>query len=129
MARMAEPLMRPGGSLVTMSYYGADKIVENYNLMGPPKAALQASVRYIANELAPSGIRVYAVSPGPLMTRAAGGIAHFDALVESAVRRAPAHRLVDIAEIGRVVAFLVGGAASGMTGDTIFVDGGLHNVA
>ncbi len=129
MARMAAPLMRDGGSLVTMSYYGANKVVDNYNIMGPMKAALEASVRYIANELAPSGIRAYAVSPGPLMTRAAGGIAHFDALVGSALQRAPAHRLVDIAEIGRVVAFLVGGAASGMTGDTIFVDCGLHNVA
>ncbi|MBL6454055.1 enoyl-ACP reductase FabI [Belnapia sp. T6] len=129
MARFAEPLMRPGGSLVTMSYYGADKVVGNYNLMGPVKAALEASVRYIAHELAPRGIRAYAVSPGPLRTRAASGIAHFDELIESVVQRAPAHRLVDIAEVGRVVAFLVGGAASGMTGDTIFVDGGLHNVA
>jgi enoyl-[acyl-carrier protein] reductase I len=129
MARLAEPLMRPGGSLVTMSYYGADKVVGNYNLMGPVKAALEASVRYLAHDLAPRGIRTYAVSPGPLRTRAAGGIAHFDELVESAVQRAPTHRLVDIAEVGRVVAFLVGGAASGITGDTIFVDGGLHNVA
>ncbi|MCB4823934.1 enoyl-ACP reductase FabI [Roseicella sp. GB24] len=129
MARLAEPLMRPGGSLVTMSYYGADKVVGNYNLMGPVKAALEASVRYLAHDLAPRGIRTYAVSPGPLRTRAAGGIARFDDLVESAVQRAPARRLVDIAEVGRVVAFLVGGAASGITGDTIFVDGGLHNVA
>ncbi len=129
MARLAEKLMRPGGTLVTMSYYGADKVVENYNMMGPVKATLQASVRYLANELGPRGIRVYAVSPGPLPTRAASGIEHFDVLMDSAVHRAPAHRLVDIAEIGRVVAFLVGGASSGMTGDTIFVDGGLHNVA
>lgn len=129
MAQLAEPLMTNGGALVTMSYYGADKVVGSYNVMGPVKAALEASVRYLAAELSPKHIRVYAVSPGPLKTRAASGIAHFDELVEAAVARAPAGRLVDIAEIGRVVAFLVGGAASGMTGDTIYVDGGLHNVA
>jgi len=129
MAKLAEPLMPKGGVLVTMSYYGADKVVGNYNLMGPVKAALEASVRYAADELGEKGIRVFAVSPGPLRTRAASGIAHFDELVEMAQRRAPQHRLVDIAEVGRVVAFLVGGASSGMTGDTIYVDAGLHNVA
>jgi enoyl-[acyl-carrier protein] reductase I len=129
MAQLAEPLMTSGGALVTMSYYGADKVVGNYNMMGPVKAALEACVRYMADELGPKKIRVYAVSPGPLKTRAASGIAQFDELIEAAVKRAPAHRLVDIAEIGRVVAFLVGGAASGMTGDTIYVDAGLHNVA
>jgi enoyl-[acyl-carrier protein] reductase I len=126
MARHAEPLMTEGGVLITMSYYGADKVVDHYNLMGPVKAALEASVRYLATELGPKGIRVFAVSPGPLKTRAASGIAHFDELVEMAVKRSPAHRLVDIAEVGRVVAFLVGGGSSGMTGDVIFVDGGLH---
>ncbi|MDO9707650.1 enoyl-ACP reductase FabI [Paracraurococcus sp. LOR1-02] len=129
MAKLAEPLMTDGGVLVTMSYYGADKVVNNYNVMGPVKAALEASARYMAAELGPKGIRVFAVSPGPLKTRAASGIAHFDELVEMAQGRAPAHRLVDIAEVGRVVAFLVGPASSGMTGDTIYVDGGLHNVA
>ena len=129
MARMAEKLMTRGGCLIAMSYYGADKVVGRYNMMGPVKAALEASVRYGASELAPSGIRVFAVSPGPLKTRAASGIAEFDELIDDAVRRAPAKRLVDIAEIGRVVAFLVSGAASGMTGDTIYVDAGLHNVA
>ncbi len=129
MARLAEPLMTNGGALVTMSYYGADKVVGNYNIMGPVKAALEACVRYAAAELSPRNIRVYAVSPGPLKTRAASGIAQFDELIEAAVARAPAGRLVDIAEIGRVVAFLVSGAASGMTGDTIYVDGGLHHVA
>lgn len=126
MAHLAEPLMKEGGVLVTMSYYGADKVVENYNLMGPVKAALEASVRYAASELGPKGIRVFAVSPGPLKTRAASGIAHFDELIEMAQSRAPQHRLVDIAEVGRVTAFLVGGASSGMTGDTIYVDAGLH---
>ena len=129
MARLAEPLMASGGTLLTMSYYGADRVVNNYNIMGPVKAALEASMRYLAAELGDKGIRVFAVSPGPLKTRAASGIAQFDELVEAAVSRAPAHRLVDIAEVGRVVSFLVGGAASGMTGDTIYVDAGLHIVA
>ncbi len=129
LARRAEPLMSEGGALLTMSYYGADKVVNNYNVMGLAKAALQSSVRYLAAELGPKHIRVYAVSPGPLMTRAASGIADFDELIEAAVKRSPEHRLVDIAEIGRVVAFLVSGGASGMTGDTIYIDAGLHNVA
>jgi len=129
MAHLAEKLMPDGGVLVTMSYYGADKVVGNYNVMGPVKAALEASVRYAAAELGDRGIRVFAVSPGPLKTRAASGIAHFDELVDMAQSRAPARRLVDIAEVGRVVAFLVGGASSGMTGDTIYVDGGLHIMA
>jgi enoyl-[acyl-carrier protein] reductase I len=129
MARLAEPLMTNGGALVTMSYYGADKVVGNYNMMGPVKAALEACVRYAAAELGPKNIRAYAVSPGPLKTRAASGIAHFDELIEAAVKRAPVGRLVDIAEVGRVVAFLVSGAASGITGETVYVDAGLHNVA
>jgi enoyl-[acyl-carrier protein] reductase I len=129
MAKLAEPLMPQGGVLITMSYYGADKVVGNYNMMGPVKAALEASVRYAAAELGEKGIRAFAVSPGPLRTRAASGIAQFDELVQMAQERAPQHRLVDIAEVGRVVAFLVGGASSGMTGDTIYVDAGLHNVA
>ena len=129
MARLAEPLMTEGGTLLTMSYHGADKVVSNYNIMGLAKASLQAAVRYLAAELGDKKIRVYAVSPGPLRTRAASGIAHFDELVEAAVARSPEHRLVDIAEIGRVVAFLVGPGASGMTGDTIYVDAGLHNIA
>jgi len=129
MAKLAAPLMTEGGVLVTMSYYGADKVVGHYNVMGPVKAALEASVRYVAHELGPRGIRAFALSPGPLKTRAASGIAQFDELIEMAASRAPAQRLVDIAEVGRVCAFLVGGSSSGMTGDTIYVDGGLHNVA
>ena len=129
MAHYAEPLMKNGGALITMSYHGADKVVENYNMMGPVKAALESSVRYMAKELGDAGIRVYAVSPGPLRTRAASGIGHFDELVDMAVTRSPGHRLVDISEVGRVVAFLAGGAASGMTGDIIYVDAGLHNMA
>ena len=129
MAHFAEPLMNPGGALITMSYYGADKVVNNYNLMGPVKAALESSVRYMAKELGEKQIRVFAVSPGPLRTRAASGIGHFDELIDMAVTRSPGHRLVDIAEVGRAVAFLVGGGASGMTGDVIYVDGGLHHMA
>lgn len=128
MAHLAEPLMNPGGAFITMSYYGADKVINNYNLMGPVKAALESSVRYMAKELGEHGIRVFAVSPGPLRTRAASGIDHFDELIDMAVTRAPGHRLVDISEVGRVVAFLVGGGATGMTGDVIYVDAGLHNM-
>jgi enoyl-[acyl-carrier protein] reductase I len=129
MARLAEPLMTEGGTLITMSYYGADKVVNNYNLMGPVKAALEATVRYLAKELGPKHIRVFAVSPGPLRTRASSGIAHFDELIDMAVKRSPGQRLVEIAEIGRVVAFLAGPASSGMTGDVVYIDGGLHNMA
>ena len=129
MAHLAEAMMNPGGSLITMSYYGADKVVKNYNMMGPVKAALESCVRYMASELGERDIRVFAVSPGPLKTRAASGISHFDELIDMAVSRSPGRRLVDIAEVGRVVAFLVGGASSGMTGDVIYVDAGLHIVA
>ena len=126
MARLAEPLMKKGGSLITMSYYGADKVVENYNIMGPVKAALESVSRYLANELGPKRIRVHAVSPGPLKTRAASGIAHFDQLIEDAIARAPQNRLVDIEEVGMTCAFLISDAASGLTGQTIYVDGGHH---
>jgi enoyl-[acyl-carrier protein] reductase I len=129
MARLAEPLMTRGGVLLAMSYYGADKVVSHYNVMGPVKAALEASARYLAAELGEKNIRVYTVSPGPLKTRASSGIAQFDELIDAAVTRSPGRRLVDIAEVGRVIAFLVGGAASGITGDTIYVDAGLHNIA
>ena len=129
MAHHAERLMKNGGTLITMSYYGADKVVNNYNLMGPVKAALESSVRYMANELGEKNIRVFAVSPGPLRTRAASGIGHFDELIDMAVTRSPGKRLVDIAEVGRVAALLVSGATSGMTGDVIYIDAGLHIMA
>jgi len=129
MAKLAEPLMRPGGTLVTMSFYGAEKVVEPYGLMGPVKAALEAAVRYAAAELAPSGLRVHAISPGPLRTRAASGLRQFDELLRSATERAPLHRLVDIDEIGRVVAVLASDACSGMTGSTLHVDAGMHIMA
>ena len=99
MAKLAEPLMISGGTLLTMSYYGADKVVNHYNIMGPVKAALEATTRYLAAELGQKQIRVFAVSPGPLRTRAASGIEAFDELVEAAVKRSPEHRLTDIAEV------------------------------
>ena len=129
MAHYAEPMMNPGGCMIAMSYYGAEKVVNNYNMMGPVKAALESSVRYMAAEMGSKDIRVFAVSPGPLRTRAASGISHFDDVIDMAVQRAPGHRLVDIAEVGRTVAFLVGAGASGMTGDVIYVDAGAHIMA
>jgi enoyl-[acyl-carrier protein] reductase I len=128
MARHAEPLMDDGGALMTMSYYGAEKVVDRYNLMGPVKAALEASVRYLAVELAEKGIRVYALSPGPMETRAASGIDRFDELMERAAERAPRHALVTIEQVGNVAAFLASGAAEGMTGNTVFVDHGYNVV-
>jgi enoyl-[acyl-carrier protein] reductase I len=126
MARLAEPLMTDGGALFTMSYYGAEKVVENYNLMGPVKAALEASARYLAAELGPKGIRVHAISPGPLKTRAASGIADFDDLLDQAAARAPARSLVTIEDVGFATAALATDAARLITGDTIYIDGGYH---
>lgn len=128
-ARLAEPLMKTGGTLITMSYYGADKVVENYNIMGPVKAALESATRYLAHELGSQGIRVHAVSPGPLKTRAASGIAHFDQLIDDAIARAPQNRLVDIEDVGQTCAFLISDAARALTGDTFYVDGGFHIMA
>ena len=128
MAKLAEPLMPSGGSLLAMSYYGAERVVDNYNLMGPVKAALETSVRYMAAELGPKGIRVNTLSPGPLKTRAASGIEHFDALMEKAAAKAPEHRLIGLDDVGALAAFLVGDAACAITGETIHVDGGYHVV-
>lgn len=128
MARLAEPLMTEGGALVTMSYYGAQKVIGSYGIMGPVKAALESSVRYLAVELGPKRIRVHAVSPGPIKTRAASGIDHFDALLEQAAQRAPEHQLVDIDDVGAVTAMLLTDAARGMTGNVAFVDAGYHIV-
>ncbi|MBY0430096.1 MAG: enoyl-ACP reductase FabI, partial [Rhodospirillales bacterium] len=111
MAKLAEPLMTEGGTLLTVSYYGASKVVEHYNLMGPVKAALEASARYMAYELGPKGIRVHSLSPGPLQTRAASGIARFDELMEMAASRAPQRHLVSIDDCGTTAAFLVSDAA------------------
>ncbi|HJW03431.1 MAG TPA: enoyl-ACP reductase FabI [Azospira sp.] len=128
MAKLAEPLMTQGGTLLTMSYLGADEVVDNYGMMGPVKAALQASTRYLATELGPEGIRVHAISPGPLATRAASGIAHFDDLMKDAVDRAPLHRLVSIDDVGALAAYLCSDVAKTLTGGTIYIDGGYNIV-
>jgi enoyl-[acyl-carrier protein] reductase I len=128
MARLAEPLMPDGGALMTMSYVGAEEVVPNYGVMGPVKAALESSTRYLAAELGPRGIRVNAVSPGPLATRAASGIAGFDQLLQDAVARAPLRRLVDIDDVGALCAFLAGDGGRNITGSTLYVDAGYHVV-
>src|SRR5574343_1824366 len=124
MAHLAEPLMPQGGSLMTMSYVGADEVIPSYGIMGPVKAALEASTRYLAAELGEKDIRVIALSPGPLHTRAASGIKNIDALAEKAETTSPLHRLVNIDEIGAMAAFLASDAARSLTGDIIYLDAG-----
>ena len=126
MAHLAEPLMRDGGKLFTMSYYGSQMVVKNYNIMGVAKAALESAVRYLAAELGPKGIRVHAISPGPLATRAASGIPEFDALLDQAKAKAPSRSLVSIDDVGVATTFLAHDAARLLTGDTLYVDGGYH---
>lgn len=126
MARLAEPLMTSGGSLITMSYVGAEEVIPDYGLMGPVKAALESSVRYLAAELGPRGIRVNVVSPGPLATRAASGIPNFDALLASARQRAPLRRLVELEDVGALCTFLASDSARSITGSTLYVDAGFH---
>lgn len=129
MARLARPLMQAGGSLITVSFYGADRVVENYNLMGPVKAALEASVRYAAADLAGEGIRAFSLSTGPVKTRAASGIDRFDALMDKIRARTPAGQLVSIEEIGTLAAFLATEAASPMSGSVVYADNGFHTTA
>jgi enoyl-[acyl-carrier protein] reductase I len=126
MAHLAEPLMRKGGALFTMTYYGSQMVVKNYNIMGVAKAALECTVRYLAAELGPKGIRVHAISPGPLATRAASGIPEFDALLDKAKAKAPAKSLVSIEDVGVATAFLAHDAAKLITGETLYIDGGYH---
>ena len=126
MAHLAEPLMRKGGTLFTMSYYGSQMVVKNYNIMGVAKAALECAVRYIAAELGPKGIRVHAISPGPLATRAASGIPEFDALLDKAKAKAPSRSLISIDDVGVATAFLAHDAARLITGETLYIDGGYH---
>jgi enoyl-[acyl-carrier protein] reductase I len=126
MAHLAEPLMHHGGSLFTMTYYGSQMVVENYNVMGVAKAALESAVRYIAAELGPKGIRVHAISPGPLSTRAASGIPEFDELLDKAKAKAPVRSLVSIEDVGVATAFLAHDAARLITGETLYIDGGYH---
>ncbi|HEY2528437.1 MAG TPA: enoyl-ACP reductase FabI [Xanthobacteraceae bacterium] len=126
MAHLAEPLMKKGGTLFTMTYYGSQMVVKNYNIMGVAKAALECAVRYLAAELGPKGIRVHAISPGPLATRAASGIPEFDALLDKAKAKAPAKSLVSIEDVGVATAFLAHDAARLITGETLYIDGGYH---
>jgi enoyl-[acyl-carrier protein] reductase I len=126
MAHFAEPLMKNGGTLFTMSYYGSQMVVKNYNIMGVAKASLECAVRYLAAELGPKGIRVHAISPGPLATRAASGIPEFDQLLDKAKEKAPARSLVSIDDVGIATAFLAHDAARLITGETLYVDGGYH---
>jgi enoyl-[acyl-carrier protein] reductase I len=126
MAKLAEPLMKDGGTLSTMTYYGSQMVVEHYNMMGPVKAALESATRYLAAELGPKGIRVHAISPGPLKTRAASGITDFDELIAKAQTKAPARSLVSIEDVGVAVAFLSMNGAKLITGETLYIDGGYH---
>lgn len=126
MAHLAEPLMKRGGTLFTMSYYGSQMVVKNYNIMGVAKAALESAVRYLAAELGPKGIRVHAISPGPLATRAASGIPEFDELLHKAQETAPTRSLVSIDDVGMATAFLAHDAARLITGETLYIDGGYH---
>ena len=129
MAKLAAPLMKDGGTMFAMSYYGANKVVPTYSVMGPVKAALEACCRYLAHELGPQRIRVHAISPGPLKTRAASGLKDFDLLLTEAAQRAPLGELVDIMDVGYTCAYLSTPYARRMSGETIYVDGGVHIMA
>lgn len=126
MARLAEPLMTDGGCLLCVTFYGSERVVEHYNLMGPVKAALESATRYVAAELGGKGIRAHAISPGPIATRAASGIDRFDELLERAAAQVPQRQLVDIDDVGGLAAFLVSDAARRITGTVIPVDSGQH---
>jgi enoyl-[acyl-carrier protein] reductase I len=129
MARLAAPLMKDGGTMFAMSYHGAQKVVPNYNVMGPVKAALEAVCRYLAYELGPQKIRVHAISPGPLKTRSASGLKDFDRMLNDAVERSPVGELVDIMDVGFTCAFLATPYARRLTGETVYVDGGASIMA
>jgi enoyl-[acyl-carrier protein] reductase I len=129
MARLAAPLMADGGTMFAMSYLGANRVVPNYNVMGPVKAALEASCRYLAHELGPRRIRVHAISPGPLKTRAASGLKDFELLLNEATRKAPLGELVDIMDVGYACAYLATPFAHRITGGTVYVDGGTNIIA
>ncbi|MGH7154498.1 MAG: enoyl-ACP reductase FabI [Acetobacteraceae bacterium] len=129
MAKLAAPLMSDGGAMFAMSYYGANRVVPNYNVMGPVKAALEAACRYLAYELGPRGIRVHAISPGPLKTRAASGLKDFELLLNEAAHKAPLGELVDIMDVGFACAYLATPFAHRITGGTVYVDGGANIVA
>ena len=129
MAKLAAPLMTDGGTMFAMSYYGANRVVANYNVMGPVKAALEAACRYLAYELGSQGIRVHAMSPGPLKTRAAAGLKDFELLLTEAAQKAPLGELVDIMDVGFTCAYLATPFAKQITGGTVYVDGGANLIA
>jgi enoyl-[acyl-carrier protein] reductase I len=129
MARLAAPLMTEGGAMFAMTYNGASEVVPNYNVMGPVKAALESSCRYLAYELGRQGIRVHAVSPGPLKTRASSGLKDFDLILNEAAQKAPIGELVDIMDVGFTCAFLATPYARRLTGNTVYVDGGANIMA
>ncbi len=126
MAKLAAPLMTNGGAMFAMSYLGANRVVANYNVMGPVKAALEAVCRYLAYELGPQGIRVHAISPGPLKTRAAAGLKHFELMLNEAARRAPLGEVIDIMDVGYACAYLATPFARRVTGGLVYVDGGAN---
>jgi enoyl-[acyl-carrier protein] reductase I len=121
--------MTDGGTMFAMSYHGAQKVVPSYNVMGPVKAALEAACRYLAYELGSKNIRVHAISPGPLKTRAASGLKDFDLLLNEAVARAPLGELIDIEDVGFTCAYLATPFARRITGTTMYVDGGVNIMA
>lgn len=129
MIRLAEPLMKTGGTCLSVSFMGSTRVVEHYNMMGPVKAALESAVRYAAAELGEKGIRVHALSPGPLRTRAASGIAHFDEMLAEAADRAPTHQFARIEDVGAMAAFLASPEASNLTGGIHEIDGGFSITA
>ncbi len=129
MIRLAEPLMPDGGCCLSVSFFGSSRVVRHYNMMGPVKAALESTVRYAAAELGEKGIRVHALSPGPLKTRAASGIDHFDDLLASASDRAPTHQLATIQDVGAMAAFLASAEARNLTGGVHDIDGGFSITA
>lgn len=126
MVRMAEPMMPAGGTCMTVTFYGSEKVVEHYNIMGPVKAALDSATRYMAAELGPKKVSVHALSPGPLKTRAASGLSDFDHMMAQAAQRAPTHHLASIEDVGAYAAFLASGEASNLTGGIHYIDGGYH---
>jgi enoyl-[acyl-carrier protein] reductase I len=125
-ARGALPLMTAGGSIVTLTYYGAEKVVPRYNIMGVAKAALEATVRYLADDLGPKAIRVNAISAGPIKSLASRGISRFGDMLKTQIERAPLRRNVDPAEVGATAAFLLSDGGSGITGETLYVDCGYN---
>jgi enoyl-[acyl-carrier protein] reductase I len=129
MAKLAAPLMKQGGTMFAMSYHGANKVVPTYSVMGPVKAALEACCRYLAFELGGQGIRVHAISPGPLKTRAASGLKDFDLLLTEVAQRAPIGELVDIMDVGFTCAYLATPYARRLSGETLYVDGGVNIMA